>query len=506
MAQPEVTATDVERPAPKQQPRTLPLIAARMAASVITVTIPLYLARKLAMEEYGSYKQAFLLCAPLLSVLPMGMVQSLYFFVPRAEKPRPVFLQTQAFNLFVGLLGAVGLALAMPFAAAKFSNPELLTFRWELSLYVFFFLGSICLEPTLTTQGKTGASAGVYVTSELVKSVALLAPVLLGYGLRGALAGMAAFMALRFIVTMTLMIRTKGPMPSWKDFRGQLAYAVPFGAAMMLNVPQQVAHQYAVSLAVTPALFAAYAAGCFQLPLVDLLYQPTSEVLMVRVGQLEKEGKLSQAVTLFRDATARLSLFFIPLCGFLVASAPAIVRTLFGDRFDAAIPIFRISVMGVALASMPMDGLLRARNQTRYLFIAYLAKAIVTVPLLLVLVPRFGMIGGICSWLAAEVFGKAFLFARIPKALSEPGRTVTIADALPLAHLARIAGGTAVGVIAVVAAGPFLRVWTHAAAARTGAMLYASLEGLLFAGAILALFQLLGLKPLQTVKVAFVRR
>lgn len=479
---------------------------ARMAASIITVTIPLYLARKLSMSEFGSYKQAFLLCAPLLTVLPMGMVQSLYFFVPRSDRPRPIFLQTHLFNLIAGVLGAAILLLGMPIAAARFNNPELLTFRWELALYVLFFLSSTCLEVTLTTQGRTAAAGGVYVTSEIVKSLALIVPVLLGFGLPGALGGMAVFMLLRFIAATTLIVKTKGPRPKWSEFKAQLVYAVPFGAAMVLAVPQQLAHQYAVSLTVAPAMFAAYAAGCFQLPLVDLLYQPTSEVLMVRVGQLEKEGKLHQAAILFKDATARLALVFIPLCGFMVAAAPAIVTTLFGERFEAAIPIFRVSVIGVALAILPMDGLLRARNETRYLFLAYLMKALLTVPLLYFLVPRFGMMGGICSWLAAEVFGKSLLFARVPKSLSSAERKVGVMDVLPVQQLARISIGTAVGVALVLVAGPLVWHWAHAVPARLGALLFAAIEGVVFGVATLILFQVLGLRPIQTVRVALLRR
>lgn len=479
--------------------QALPLVVARMAASVITVTIPLYLARKLSLEEYGTYKQAFLLCAPLMAVLPMGVVQSLYFFVPRAEKPRPVLLQTQGFNIVVGLLGFMILALAMPFAAAKFQNPALLDFRFEVAAYVLFFIASNALEPTLTTQGKTTASASVYVTSEIVKSVALLLPVILGYGLRGAIFGLGVFTCARFIATTTLIVRTQGPLPRLEDFRAQLAYALPFGAAMVLNVPQAVAHQYAVSLAVTPALFAAYAAGCFQVPLVDLLYQPTSEVLMVRVGELDKQGRQAQAAALFKEATWKLSLVFIPAAAFFFVTAPWIVRALFGDKFDAAVPVFRVSVLGIALASLPMDGLLRARGETRHLFLAYLGKAAVTVPVLWLLVPRFGLQGGIVGWLICEVFGKALLLLRLPRALAAGGPVPSLSEWLPVRELTRVVVATVTCAVVVLLLASRIDGVLHVTTERLGSIAHVVVAGTLFGGGLIALMQLLGLRPLSLV-------
>ena len=59
---------------------------------------------------------------------------------------------------------------------------------------------------------------------------------------------------------------------------------------MAVSVPQHSLHQWVVSAHFDPALFAIYTVGCFQLPIVDLLYTPTTEVLMVHVGELAAGG------------------------------------------------------------------------------------------------------------------------------------------------------------------------------------------------------------------------
>ena len=49
----------------------------------------------------------------------------------------------------------------------------------------------------------------------------------------------------------------------------------------------------------------------------------------------------------------KLALVFIPASAFLVVSAPWVVRALFGAKFGAAVPIFRISVLGVMIDFYP---------------------------------------------------------------------------------------------------------------------------------------------------------
>lgn len=430
-----------------------PLVVARFVATVVTFCIPLVLARRLSLPEYGTYKQLLLIASPLLNVLPFGMASSLFFFIPRAKEKRPFLVQTYLYLLISGLVAGWLIVSFLGFAGARFSNPALSRYRWELGAYALFFLAASGFEATLTTQGKTRAAGLVYVISEGVKASSLIVPVLLGYGLAGAMTGLALFTALRMGCAWTLLARTgEGPLFRLADFKAQLAYALPFGAAMVLNLPQQLAHQYAVSATVSPELFAIYSVGCFQLPLVDLLYQPTSEVLMVEIGELERVGQLERSVLLFREAASKLSFFFLPLAAFLFVAAPEFIGALFGAKFLGAVPIFRVAVLAVVLATLPMDGVLRARNETRFLFFSYLAKALATVPLVYVGVTRFSMMGGIAAWAGAELIGKGLLLWRTPRALSTPTLRLRLREVLPFKRFGQAmlaAGVAALGVVAL---------------------------------------------------------
>jgi O-antigen/teichoic acid export membrane protein len=431
--------------------RAGPLVLARFFTAAMTFAIPLVLARKLSLDDYGTYKQLFLVSQTLFYVLPFGMTQALYFFVPRSSDPRPFFGQTLAFITAGGMLAATLLVMLNGPLAAYFSNPAIADYRWVQAAYLAFLVGAGSLEASLTTQGRTKHAALAYLVFDCLRAVCMIFPALLGYGLKGTMIAMVGFAAIRFASNCTLVSKSgTGPLFDPKLFKQQLLYAAPFGAAMLLAIPQQYAHQYAVSAMVTPAMFALYSVGCFQLPIVDLLYTPTSEVLMVQIGELEKVGRVHEAAAAYRAAAGRLSLVFFAIAAFLCSSAHEFIGALFGQKFIGAVPMFQVCVLGIVLAVFPMDGVLRARNETRFIFLSYLVKALVTVPLVFFLVKTLGMMGGILSWVFAEVVGKLMLFSRLPRALSTPSQKVTAKEIIPVKEFLQASAAAIAGAIGLL--------------------------------------------------------
>jgi O-antigen/teichoic acid export membrane protein len=429
-----------------------PLIAARLFTAVLTLSIPLVLARVLPLSEYGTYKQLFLIALTLSSILPFGVGQSLYYFIPRAAHPRVYFGQTLLFLLAAGAVAAVGLHAAMPRVAAAFDNPELLDHRLLLALYAGLTVAASPLELSMTSRGQTRRSAITYLVWDSARAAAFVVPAATGRGLGAMMATLTAFAALRLVTTWVMMLGgTRGPVFDRRLFAGQLAYALPFGLAMLVAIPQQYAHQYVVASSVAPALFAIYAAGCFDPPFVDLLYTPTGEVLMVRLGALEKQGRAGESVAAFREASGHLARYLLPWIVLLWAIAPEFILAVFGERFAASATIFRVWLLAIPLGIFPIDAALRARNETRHLFRAYLVKAIATVPLVWFGVTRYGIVGGAASYVAAELVGKIVLAARLPRALADEGVCPTFQALVPWAEISRAAIGGALASIAAVA-------------------------------------------------------
>ncbi|HZI07294.1 MAG TPA: polysaccharide biosynthesis C-terminal domain-containing protein, partial [Archangium sp.] len=149
---------------------------------------------------------------------------------------------------------------------------------------------------------------------------------------------------------------------------------------------------------------------------------------------------------------------------------------------------------------LPMDGVLRARGHTRAIFLSYLLKAAVTVPLVWVGVKQFGMMGGVVSWALAEVVGKSALLVRVPAALSTPERRLRIRDVIPWRELGKAslaAMAAAVGVF-LLRAGT-VHTWSGLPEGFVWRALPLALAGLLFAMGYVGVLYATGVRPLSVI-------
>ncbi len=432
------------------RPRSLlsqatPLLVGRGFSAALSFALPLVLARRLDATGYGTYKQIFLISNTAFYLLQLGMAQSLYYFVPRSEdtETRRTFVaQTYLFLAVAGAVAAVAMVfLAGPFARAM-SNPELVPLAPLTALMTWLLIATAALEIQLTAEGRLVAAGLAYGVLDAVRVSFALVPILFGAGLSGFLWGSIAALAIRAAIGVGLVWRGSWPQLSWQRFRDQLGYALPFGAAMLLSIPQQQFHQYAVGWSVDPATFALYTVGCFQIPIVNLLYSPVSDVLQVRLAKLAISDSRG-ALALLHEAVDWLAFFFLPLSIGLVASAPELIPALFTDRYAAAVPLFRLAVLAVPLAALPLDGVLRARGNTRYLFRFYFAKLAITVPAVLLGI-RVGLLGAIAATTTVEVFTRIMMLARVRHDLN-----LTWRELLPWRKLTTLTGWSALCIGAV---------------------------------------------------------
>lgn len=437
-----------------------PLVIARAFSAGVTFFIPLALARLLDLSEYGTFKQFFLLANTLYLALTLGMPQSLYYFLPRAEeRTRATYLgQTLVWLLGAGALVATFLLLATP-VIEWVGGPQLAALRVPMAIFCGCLLGAGALEAGLTAQGRPGGAAISFAVSDTAKTIFFVAPALLGYGLAGVLWSAAIFSALRLVAAWLVHGRPgDAPVAQATLLREQIKYALPFGAAMLVAMPQQQFHQYVVSVSSDPAMFAIYAVGCFNLPVVDLLYSPTSELLMYRIGEIERLGRpMREAAEAFREASGKLAYAFLPMAAGLFAIAPSFIGALYTEKFLAAAPIFRIALVAVVLACFPVDGVLRAKAKTRALLVSYAGKAALTVPLVLGLFHSMGPIGAMVGFALTEVVHKCVLLCLAARALQPEtasrgritGTVAAVREVLAGKHFAR--AGIAAGVSAALA-------------------------------------------------------
>lgn len=428
-----------------------PLMLGRGAATVLGFALPLILTRLLPQDQFGTYKSVWLIVTTGCFMLQLGIAQSLYYFVPRKDGRALAWLMQSVLSLtLLGSICAAIIYLGRFMLAKQFSDPTLAAYGLPMALIALTMIASAPLEIQLTAENKVKAAAWVIFLSDAVRVGASVVPLLLGWGLRGFFWAYVVHGALRTAATVALVFRGGERRFDRELFKQQLLYALPFGAAILLDIPQKTFHQWAVGWSVEPAMFAIYSQGCFQLPIVNLLYSPISDVLQVRLA--EPHGK-EHGVQLFHDANLRLAAVFLPFTAGMFAAGALFIPALFTHAYDSSIPIFRIAILMTPFACLPLDGVLRALGKTRYLFNIFFWKLVATVPAVMIGLKLFGTPGAIAGQCVAESIIRVAMLDRVRKELGSTWREI-----LPWGQLALLA------TVALVACIPVVAISSYAAA------------------------------------------
>lgn len=389
------------------------LIMGRGLAAGFTFFIPVVLARYLSPSDYGTFKQIFLIYSSLFTVLPFGIIQSLYYFIPKEPaRVRTYLVQSFLFLQGSGFVAILVLLVFRKSIAVYLNNPDLERYLFQLGIFIFLMLSSACFEALLISSQKINQASVLGFVSEASKTACMLIPLLIFHELSYLMWGMNLFALFRFGFVLVYIIREYHL--SWKDFewgsfRQQLLYSVPFGLAVILQVSQDKFHHYVVAYQYSAAVFAVYSVGMFQLPIVELIYTPMSQLLIVRMTALRQKSTRQEVIALWYDITKKMAMVFFPLFVILQLIARDFVVLLFTETYLPSVPIFRVALLTLLTAALLTEGVLRAYADTRFILKVTFMKLAVTLVLIFPFLSWFGLQGGILTLVVVLALAKGVL-------------------------------------------------------------------------------------------------
>ena len=386
----------------------------------------MFLARKLPPADYGTFKQIFLVFSTFYLILQGGIVQSLYYFIPREPARRMTWVFQALFVLTVtGLLSGAGILFFGAKLSSLFSNPALEEFVPSLAFFTMLMLCGSYLEAALISEEKVAAGSTVLFFSEALRSLFILLPLLIHHTLSAIVHSLVAFSALRLLATLFYTgynlfrrERARAPIFTGPTLKTQLAYCLPFGAAIVVDVLQINLHQYAVAYLFDAATFAFYSVGMLQIPVVDLIYTPMSQLLIVRMGRLLREGSPEERLALWVDMTRRLALLFFPMAIFFCLISNDLILLFFTETYLNSVPLFRIAVMAIFLSAFLTDGMLRCHAEAKFFLLIPSLKIILTFLLIIPLIKVWGLLGAVLATVMVAYIGKFLMLWKIRRLMA----------------------------------------------------------------------------------------
>src|ERR1700722_3902930 len=428
------------------------LTFAKTVGFAFSIALPLLLVRRLDREQYGLYKQVFLVVTTAMTVLPFGVPMSAFYFLPReTARRRETVLNIVLFHVAIGALACGALAFFPSILTAIFGDTRLAPYSAWIGVTILFWITGAFLDMVPVANDEIRLASAFIIGIQASRALIFVGAVLF-YGTLGSL--IAAAVLHGFIQTVVLGCYLESRFAGfWRAFNQrmlseQLSYAIPLGAAGILMIVQTDLHNYFVSNHFGPALFAVYSLGTLQLPLMGLIQEATNSVLITRVSKLEKHHQSREIVLLVARAACKLAAVYFPVYIFLLVAGREFIRVLFTARFADSWPIFAMNLTLLPLGIVLLDPLYRAFERERYFLLRLrLVLAAVLIVSLWRFTARIGLLGVIAVVVAIAVTERTVMAVHFCRLLAVTARDLVLlrdAGKLALAALAAGLGAEAV--------------------------------------------------------------
>jgi O-antigen/teichoic acid export membrane protein len=371
------------------------LLAAKIIGFGISFMLPLLIVRNLSQESVGQYREAFQVITNLTIILPLGISMSSYYFLARETTRRgAAILNILLFNFVIGGLGCLFLYLFPQSIGNIFRSEELTRLAPMIGVVIWIWVFSTFLETVAIANQEARTATLFIITAQFTKTLMMGSAVLLFASVESFIyAAMVQGVLQTFILLNYLRSRFPG---FWREFdprffREQIVYALPFGLAGILWMAQNDIHNYFVGYKFSSAEFAIYAYGCFEVPLIAMLSESVTSVLIPRMNALQKANDTDEMIRLTARAMQKLAFFYFPIYVFLMITAHTFIITLFTKEYEASAAVFVVNLTLLPFSILITDPIVRSYKELGRLFL--MTRVFVLITLISVLYFGLGSLG-----------------------------------------------------------------------------------------------------------------
>ncbi len=255
----------------------------------------------------------------------------------------------------------------------------------------------------------------------------VLAPVLAGFDEKSAIWGLFAITGVRWVWLVILLRRYTLLKVSYDFIREHLKVGMPLILTFLISGSAQYIDGIIISARYAdPGVFAMYRYGAKEFPLVLLLANGLSNALLPRFST--REGMRDALVTL-RQRSARLIKYLFPISIATMLVARWVYPRLFTPEFTRSADVFMIYLLLIIPRLVFPQTIVIGRRKTKVTLIAAAVEIAVNVPLSLLLIKPYGVVGVALATFIVYFLEKLFLIYYVWKKMK-----IRPAEYIPVAH------------------------------------------------------------------------
>jgi O-antigen/teichoic acid export membrane protein len=368
---------------------------------------PLILARLLTVADFGRYREFLLYVTVLTGIAAFTFNSSLLRFVPRYPLSGWRFVNQSVVLTLIGstLVGVLTLVLNTIFDGALVGQYAL-----PAVIYMWLFVNFDFWEALWLAERRPFSMWGYTTGRLLARITAVTVAAALTRDVNVIIWSLIGLETVRVLLAIHSWYRRnrvapKGGAGFWAE---HLRYCVPLGFAVTLATVNKSLGGLFIAKMLGPVALAHYAIGTYAQPIITILRNSISDVLLGEMATGRHDDN-ARALALWRRSTVVTFIFLISYGIVLARFADIVVTTLFSSEYRPAVLIFQIYVLALLRDSFDFSVPLRTINKTAPMLRSNLVAIVLNGVLMLLLVPRWGLVGAVGSFVIARLVEGALL-------------------------------------------------------------------------------------------------
>jgi O-antigen/teichoic acid export membrane protein len=374
------------------------LMVGRMLSYAVMFFVPLVNVRTLSVEEYGYYRQFWLIFETLTPILILGFSRSLLYYVPRAEgrEERSRYITQTVLFLATGALVAMAVFSLMAQFLGEGLGAAARAFYWRLCFFTLCMIVTDYMEVLFVAQQQPLAQSIYHATVWGVQAVVVIVASYLSRDVSTVIWALTFYALARFcfgVLYTHARYRFSLERLSWASMREQAAFAVPVGLAGIALVLVAQTDKFIISRYLGREAFAIYSVGAFQVPLANIVQTSVGNVTFPLMARYQKAGDFESMRELWQRSLLKTVILFFPIFVFLEVTAHPFITILFTEQYADAAPVFMIYMLLFLRSSIETGTIIQVSNRTVFLAVGFVVGFVVNLGLGLLLFRLMGRLG-----------------------------------------------------------------------------------------------------------------
>jgi O-antigen/teichoic acid export membrane protein len=391
-------------------------------SSVISAVGVMVVAGILSEAEFGIMTKALIGPTIITFIRDLGIDQAIIKYTTQyrtennTEKLKNIVISGTVFEVILGIVFTAISLLLSGFMANVLEKPEIASL---IQIVSFTILAGALLKAAQSAfigYEKMQFHSVTLIVHSILKTGLMVILVTLSFGVYGAIIGNAIShlsagligIALLYLIVIKKLQNQEGKLQLTSTIKTMLKFGLPLSIAVMLSGALSQIYNFLLAIYTTDTVYGNYQIALNFAMLISIFATSVTTVMFPTFSKVKAQEDPKTVRSVFQYSIKYTSLLIVPLTFAVMALSQPGVETLFQSKYEYApffLSLYVIAFLYSAIGSLTVTPLIKSQGKTQVSMKITILQFTVGIILSLVLIPQFGVLGLIATYVAAVMPG-----------------------------------------------------------------------------------------------------